>query len=578
MKTHGGGPSRQNILLGNGLTVSAPVAPYTVPDADDIPGFRNFLGKPTSGQVAGSAHQAASPAQLRQRMYSLARRMTSNLTVSGALPGTTQRDNKAIPSGYTYLLQFMAHDLVATSIPFWAADDLCDGTRNGRTSRLRLETLYGGGPMVNPAPYQPDDDGDTSRTKLRLGQFDGAGTPPRSCPFRDLARTTVPSMNSEMIFSEPLISDGRNDDNVILAQLTVLFQALHNVIVNEIDPCAVGKTAEPVEAASRRFACARAATTLIFRTIIRDDLLPRILHPKVRSRYSVPAPVFLDAEFKKNPSGRLPLEFSHGALRFGHAMARNSYQLNATNPRPSMLCEVLNQTSSRRPGEMPLSVTWLINWSQFFELNPGVTPNLSQLIGPTMSPGLTDRSLFGPIDSDPSTPPDDGRAGLPYRDLISATLAGLWSVDALVWEIGQRNPALVAALPGLTSPALYPALAQWLRADQRGTGLTAADIAAIAADPPLPFYILFEAEAQTDGETLGPLGSIIIADVIYAILAEEPFAVPTGASLRTTLAALSDQYQGQYRLDGLVTITTMPELVKFVANRAGWQACQPPFI
>jgi hypothetical protein len=58
-----------------------------------------------------------------------------------------------------------------------------------------------------------------------------------------------------------------------------------------------------------------------------------------------------------------------------------------------------------------------------------------------------------------------------------------------------------------------------------GTGygaLTDEDIETLSNDPPLPFFILFEAMQQTEGLQLGLLGSIIVSETIFGALASDP--------------------------------------------------------
>ena len=61
-------------------------------------------------------------------------------------------------------------------------------------------------------------------------------------------------------------------------------------------------------------------------------------------------------------------------------------------------------------------------------------------------------------------------------------------------------------------------------------GLTSEDIETLANDPPLPFFILFEAMQQphSEGMHLGPLGSIIVSEVIFGALASDE--LPAGNS------------------------------------------------
>src|ERR1019366_45009 len=147
-------------------------------------------------------------------------------------------DNPEIPSGYTYLLQFVAHDVVQTLTPFWSADPAIAST-NLRTGPLQLMTLYGGSPVSAPLAYTPVGADVSMRTKLQIGRL--AGPAVTGCPFRALARVDLgqatvaaAGCNAEML-RDALVADQRNDDNAILAQLAMLFISLHNAIVDCID-------------------------------------------------------------------------------------------------------------------------------------------------------------------------------------------------------------------------------------------------------------------------------------------------------------------------------------------------------
>jgi len=80
-----------------------------------------------------------------------------------------RRENPGIPSGYTYLLQFVAHDLVHSAIPLSVTGALGADTANARRTALKLETLFGSGPVGSPFVYAQDTPNDERRTKLRLG-------------------------------------------------------------------------------------------------------------------------------------------------------------------------------------------------------------------------------------------------------------------------------------------------------------------------------------------------------------------------------------------------------------------------
>src|SRR5262245_22587638 len=56
-------------------------------------------------------------------------------------------ENAGIPSGYTYLMQFIAHDIVDSVVSVRRdAGVLRPSGRNSRASALMLDTLYGAGP------------------------------------------------------------------------------------------------------------------------------------------------------------------------------------------------------------------------------------------------------------------------------------------------------------------------------------------------------------------------------------------------------------------------------------------------
>ena len=77
-----------------------------------------------------------------------------------------------------------------------------------------------------------------------------------------------------------------------------------------------------------------------------------------------------------------------------------------------------------------------MQWSKFFDLGKG-QPNLSQRFGPQFSGGLSGERLFPQVD-------ETQELGLPYRDLVSAAVVGLWSVDALADVLRAKSPDLMA--------------------------------------------------------------------------------------------------------------------------------------
>jgi hypothetical protein len=560
------------------------------------PGFRHFLGTPRASQrfrVYGIDPLAA-PEKLprvRALMNRLSRRMVAELQWPAHGDSSIERwENPSIPSGYTYLLQFVAHDLVHSAIPLSVAGGLGAGTRNARRTALKLETLFGSGPVGSPSIYALDAPNDERRTKLRLGRMRWKDADvAEGCPFRDIARSTAENVTGidrsiagrRVALTEALIADPRNDDHAIMSQLTALFALLHNGIIDMIrrDEPGNGPNAQ-LGAAYRRFLCARDALTLIFHNIIRKDLMRRAIHPQIYAAYGDPAHGFIDravdtgvacnAATPDADNWQIPFEFSHGAFRFGHAMVRPEYRINdlATHD----LCKTLEKTSANDPVNMPLDTTWIVRWSRFFEIN-GSRPNFSRRIGPYLSDGLGNDQIFPSID-------ETGRVGLLYRDLFGAALAGLWSVDALIAEIAVRRPNFIAMSRLLADrPYRVGQLRHWLAAAPAYGGLTAEDIETLSNDPPLPFFTLFEAMQQAEGRCLGVLGSIIVSEVIFGALASDPrpFRDGTG-SLADALADLSAAYYPTNMFAEIPEIQGMDQLVEFVAEIAELQQAVPEFL
>src|ERR1700681_1649567 len=416
------------------------------------PGFRHFLGTPRPSQrfTAYGIDPLAVPAHLpkvRGLMNRLSRRMDAQLDWPSHPDTSIERwENPRIPSGYTYLLQFVAHDLVHSAMPLSVAGGVGAGTANARRTALKLETLFGSGPVGSPFVYAQDAPNDERRTKLRLGRMRWKDKGVESgCPFRDIARTPAENVTGidrsiagkRVALTEALIADPRNDDHAIMSQLTALFALLHNGLVDIVrrgEPT-TGPNAS-LGAAYKRFLCARDALTLIYHNIIRKDLMRRAIHPAIYAAYAGPMPNFIDRPVRANGSPaarsaeqegwRVPLEFSHGAFRFGHAMVRPEYVVNDLSTHD--LNKTLEKTSANDPVNMPLDATWIVRWSRFFEIK-GSRPNFSRRIGPYLSDGLGNHQIFPAVDQ-------TNRVGLLYRDLLGAALAGLWSVNALVAEIG----------------------------------------------------------------------------------------------------------------------------------------------
>src|SRR2546423_13633408 len=176
-------------------------------------------------------------------------------------------------------------------------------TANARRATLRLETLFGSGPVGSPHIYALDAPSDDRRTKLRLGRMRWKENEPvTGCPFRDIARTRAENVTGidrsiagvRVALTEALVADPRNDDHAVMSQLTALFALLHNALIDLVRR--QERNSGPngrFGAAYKRFLCAREAVTLIYHNILRNDLMRRGGYPAGYATYHRAAPPFI---------------------------------------------------------------------------------------------------------------------------------------------------------------------------------------------------------------------------------------------------------------------------------------------
>ncbi|WP_407176271.1 peroxidase family protein [Bradyrhizobium sp. STM 3562] len=553
--------------------------------SDAAPGFRHFLGNPQPSQrfrVFG-IDPLNSPEHLprvRALMNRLSRRMDAEIRWPAHADGSIARwENPSIPSGYTYLLQFVAHDLVHSTMPLSIVGELGSAVANARRAPLLLESLYGHGPVGSPHLYALDAPSDDRRTKLRLGRMRWKEANGQTgCPFRDIARTYAENLTGiernvrgRAALTDTVLADARNDDHAIISQLTALLATLHNGLVD------LARRGEPVSeangrfaAAFKRFLCARDALIAIYHNIVRNDLMRRVIHPEIYAAYSSEVPPLMDQSHGED-DWRIPLEFSHGAFRFGHAMVRPEYRINDLSTHD--LNNTLEKTSTNDPVNMPLDETWMVQWSRFFEIR-GSRPNFSRRIGPYLSDALGHDQIFSSFD-------ETDRVGLLYRDLLGASLAGLWSVDALVAEIAARRPHFVNPSRLLSDQTYRKSqLREWLAAAPAYGALRPEDIDTLASDPPLPFFVLFEAmQEPQEGFCLGRLGSIIVSEVVFAALAGARGSLGCEHdALTDQLAHFSRRYYVRNVFSEIPEIQSMAQLVEFTAGIAGLEHAVPAFL
>jgi hypothetical protein len=418
-----------------------------------------------------------------------------------ANPGDAAGNNPNISAGFTYLGQFVDHDITLDITPLdqQLADPLA--IRNFRSPAVDLDSLYGQGPSVNPELYARDAATFRMLPELLVGTASSSPAPGGSTVLalpNDLPRNRV---------GRALIGDERNDENLLVAQTHVLFIKFHNAVVAHL------RTTRPdiAGSSSALFDEAKRIVTWHYQWIVLFDFVERLTEPGLVNRIRQRGRQFY--RFRSVPY--MPVEFAAAAYRLGHSMVRQAYDHNKvfgsgpdafapgslgllfffTGKSGCIIGDLIDSPNvGPNPGPGPalqrdLPSNWVIDWRRFYDLNtPTGTPkfalNLARRLDPFLIPEL--HTLPG------------GGGSLPLRNLKRGVLLGLPSGQAVAHAMRVQ--------------ALTPA-----QLSSGTDGAVALQEGLIDATP-LWYYILKEAEQFHQGLRLGPVGSTIVAETFLGMI------------------------------------------------------------
>lgn len=457
----------------------------TAASSQDRDRYHHFAGL---WQAPAAAAACPLPPQTRRALAEVINDVRWNVDTPGAL-------NDRLPAGYTYLFQLAAHDMAHSALSEGGTR-----ARNLRRASLMLETVFGGGSAVCPFAY------DRAPHGLRLGpvrSHQGNAWITNTAIQHDLPRLAWGRPDG----SSPetvLIPDPRNDDNLILGQLTLLFHRIYNHIAQALPQSDPAGSEELAQAVMAR----------LWRRLIRKDLLKRLMHPAIYPLYATP-PAALDTGAV---AGMPSLEFAFAIGRTGHALVRDRYRMNAANG--ADLATIIRISSSHDPKSLPLPEKYVVDWAFFFDIGPSAQPdprpegfNLAFRFGPHVAVAMTSAqaaAALGPDDLD----------GTPFRDLQREHSGNLARVRALAKRVTAQWPAnrwpevlAKAILNDGIENLVRQGLDRMQRRAPKAPALTPCQQCEIVANPPLSLFLQFEAELLGDeGRSLGPLGSILLAE------------------------------------------------------------------
>ena len=494
-----------------------------------------------------------------QDLATLAAAMLSPVDVTS--DGPDPEEGLFVPAGYTYLGQFIDHDLTLdTTSTLNTTQDLKDPSKasndptNIRSPRFDLDCVYGNGPDDQPYLYvQADADSAAGRLYADASMvLDG----------HDLPRGSN---------GRALIGDKRNDENSIVNQIQQTFIKFHNQVVRTLVQNGEASRGTAL------FKKARDQVRWAYQTVIVQDYLPRIvehttLNAFVQTRAASKNKDDAYVLYKPALRSNLPREFVVAAYRYGHSMVRTGYRLNGQTRLP--IFTPSNDGELSLLGFDPLPASHVIDdWGRFFPVDhPRPGSHLTVNAGETaedpeydssvrlqyaykIDPSLTDPlgHLPGKVAGPGDVPPGVGPGGPPSLALLNLLRGNRYCIQGgqafepivghtldpkyLVTRVkldekdaSDRDQYRYAPIPAplqkdtplwfyILAEAQQPLVDLWLeRVAQQGAGavLTSDDLLGRTPDPD-PAHPDVPRQRGLGGQ-LGPVGGLIVAEVFYGLL------------------------------------------------------------
>ena len=456
------------------------------------------------------------------------RRKLAAAMTTGTSPGSR------IPSGFTYLGQFIDHDLTFDKTTVMLGVDVSPAELlQGRSPVLDLDSLYGAGPS-DPGSAQFYSDG----LHLKMGNTIASGDP--AIPDFDLPRV---GKGNAAARRTALIPEPRNDENLVVAQTHLMFSRFHNRV------CDTLPASTPP---SQQFTRARRKVTKHYQWMIRTDFLPRIVDKAIVDDVFKNGRKVFEVGAAPTDMPTMPVEFSVAAYRLGHSMVRAAYNWNKNFDDGGGTLDLLFQFTGKSGdlgGENNLLSIWIADFRRLYNFDqagredlvvPAAKFNRAQRIDTRLVTPLRDlpQGSIGP----PAVPDGDERRNLAYRNLTRAKMVSL--------ATGQQMAAFMQG-KGVSVTQLTKAQIRDGKGGATLEALTKKQLARTLADTPLWFYILREAELNS-GRLTG-VGGRIVAETFHRAMEGSTFSIVRDPTWRPQLGPDVDTFR-------------MVDLLLFAAN------------
>lgn len=516
----------------------------------------------------------------------------------------------SIPSAYTFLGQFIDHDLTAFPVglisPFeFEVEALVAGiapetgpvrlasadgetalllagavrrlereatgplrvglteAKNVRTGTLDLDSAYGFGFLDTPQDY--------------IDFIEGKeGEPPAGEPLAWFEVGSDGSTTGRFVLTpvwldaglqgfdyrrdrdgKALIPDARNDENQLLAQAQTVIMAVHNACMDEL--------MEASNSVAEAFAACRRDVTHLYQAIVATDYLVRLSQPEILQALRAGGDATMlggtdtiETRFY-GACGALPLEFAVAAFRLGHSQVRNGYRLNHLGGnRPIFGREDERDLSGGRLLERIDVIDWALFLAETGDpfrdlfadpLDPAIALRLYE---------MPEKALPGvpvTIEQESRTITDaPSERNLTRRNIARAAMRGNGS--GFTGSAGLINGQAAANV----ARTQYPAVLTYSASD---LDLPPNIVGALGVTP-LWVHVLGEAQKEQNGVRLGRLGTVIVGETILGSLACDETSI---FNLAEAAPEPSFSLTAQLREDD--ARFTLGELIDYLANEGG---------
>ena len=263
-----------------------------------------------------------------------------------------------------------------------------------------------------------------------------------------------------------LAGDPRQDVHLLVSQMQVAMIKAHNRLVDRLREDGVPE--------ADLFAESRRALTWHYQWTMLFDFLPATIGEQRTQKLLREGPCI----FRPSGAVAIPFEFADAAYRFGHSQIRQTYRVQRGGDDLRLFPDLI--------GFRAVPSGRVIDWSLLFDV-PGEAPALrARPIDGCLPQSLLTLpvEITGELD-------DNDFESLAVRDLQRGVATGLPSGETVARFVGEEP----------------------LRPDQVGLAEFG-----WSGETPLWFYLLKEAEAREEGERLGPVGSLIVGEVLLGIV------------------------------------------------------------